>query len=290
MLRTNIFPIDPLYYQAESEKQLYSTYQEQIVFRPESLVDVPLATEDDFAAIQELNHLVDCYSLDPVFWLALGETFYVHRLYPAAVAAIEVAKEIMLQPGFEEALECHEQRLLAMLVCAYRAVGEQDTARAYCQDLGHDDPFCVVLSAYCCLETDMEQMSEDILLSGLDHFPNSAEIACELGRYYFSQRDLAKAKTYFLAAYEENPRHILTLSGLAILHLLDGLDWESFKAYADKAIQCLPQSPVEQYQIGQLHFLLQNYEAAKQLYAQAPIGPYYAEIWSHDEIYREFGV
>lgn len=135
MQTTNISSIDPIYSHAATEKQRYTNYQNQFTFQPDRLVDVPMATEDDFAAIKELNHLVDTHSLDPVFWLALGETFSGHQMYPAALAAFEVAKDILLQPGFEDALDIYGNRLMAMLASTYQALGDKDKAGYYGQNM-----------------------------------------------------------------------------------------------------------------------------------------------------------
>lgn len=291
----HILPLDQLYNQIKTQDQILTSYQDLFQFNPDMLMHKQVNTEDDFAAIEGLNDLIDEYALDPVFWIALGDIFFDKEMDAPALAAFDIARDIILQPGCEDALDSYGRDILLMIACTYSRMGELDIAFTYCwellqelQEVGCEDPFCYVLSASCCLE-DVEKC-ETILRKGLDRFPRSIDLQLGLARYYFSQRKVKEAKALFAAAHQTCETSLIALAGLSICSLLDGLKYEDFKTYSDKALQCPANSKVECYQKGQIYFLRQCYQEAQALYAKAPIGPYYAQVWSNEKIYREFQI
>lgn len=296
-MNTQAFVNSLLPVQFDPDDATFTHYHEELAFDPTRVVENDLKTEDDFAEIDGLRALVDSDNLSPLFWIAVGKRFFHVKMFQGASAAFAHAENRILQCGQENVLESHWSHLLLMISCTHFELGQWDQALDYCtrllaelQEDDCDDPFCYVLSACCCMGSNNHSRCEEILKSGLDRFPQSIEILLALARWSFAQRQLQEAISFFEAAYRISETNLLVLAGLAICHLLNGLQVKQFHLYADQVLACTPISEAEGYQRGQICFLKRDYEEAKRMYQEAQIGPYYSEIWSQDEIYQAFKI
>ncbi len=236
--------------------------------------------EDDYSSLIEaeglLNKALDCAPGDPVASLALG-------MIALDLGRLREAKELLKTASDHSDTRAEA---LAMLGFLHHAAGDMEAAKKVAERLIEEDPESVdalfILAYVYGQDWDFDQalqyLDQAEKLPG--HFPDTLEGRLRINHYYsqyfdypfvetpsgdiFTEDDAKELWGYYDRILSHNPRHFDTLVSYGA-ELAEWGEEERSHARLDQLLEFYPDDPVAQMYAGMISYMMEDYEAAREI-------------------------